>query len=245
MRKRLSLPLACLGAALFVATLGACQNPSAAVSAHKITFNANGGAGAMAALSVAEDAEATLTANAFTRDGYSFSGWARYPLATSAEYPDKASFTMGSSSVDLYAVWSTTGTPHIVVSVPVTLGASSVVSLPYSSGDAYGFGYVYTPDSSSVTLTIRNTGTAPLVLSGSSPYVTISGDSDNDVFLKQLTIPTVPKQTIPAGESTQCVIKLTSVYTGASIGYKATATISSNDPDEPDFTLSLTGTIGC
>jgi hypothetical protein len=140
---------------------------------------------------------------------------------------------------------ASTGSPHMVVSGPVRLGDSTVVNLPYCSGNTYGFGYIYTPASSSVTLTIHNTGTAPLVLSGSSPYVAISADSGNDVFLKQLSTPKVPKQTIPAGESTQCVIKLTSVYTGASLPYTAMAKISSNDPDEPDFTLSLTGTIGC
>jgi hypothetical protein len=252
MRRRLSLPLACLCAALFAAILGACQNPTANVaSTHKITFNANGGSGAMAALSVAEDAEVALTANAFTKDAYSFIGWARYPLATGAEYPDKASFTMGSSSVALYAVWATTGTPHIVVSGPVSLGDTIVVSMPYVSGkSSYGFGQIYgtgETTSASVSLTISNTGTAPLILSGSSPYVTISANSDNSAWLSQLSIPTPPKQTIPAGESAKCVIRLAGV-SWTDIGgrdYTATVTISSNDPDEPDFTLSLTGNIGC
>jgi uncharacterized repeat protein (TIGR02543 family) len=329
MRRRLGLPLACLGAALFAATLGACQNPTANASAstHKITFNANGGAGAMAVLSAAEEAEVTLTANAFTKDSYSFIGWATYPLATSTEYPDKASFTMGSSSVVLYAVWgknchtvtfnanggsgcdyrqsivdnatmalspntftrsgysfagwatsanagtaeyadkasftmgasdvvlyavwAMVGTPHIVVSGPVSLGDTAVFIMPYVSGkSSYAFGQVYgTGDttSASVTLTISNTGTAPLVLSGSSPYVKISANSDNSLWLDKLSIPTPPKQTIPAGESVKCVIMLAGV-SWENIGgrdYTATAKISSNDPDEPDFSLSLTGNIGC
>ena len=143
------------------------------------------------------------------------------------------------------------GTPHMVVSGPVSLGDSVVVSLPLVSGkNTYGFGQVYgTGDNTSATvsLTISNTGTAPLVLSGSSPYVTISANSDNSAWLSQLSIPTPPRQTIPAGESSKCVIKLAGV-SWVNIGgreYTATAKISSNDPDEPDFTLSLTGNIGC
>jgi len=139
-----------------------------------------------------------------------------------------------------------TGSPHLVVTGPVTIG-NSIVSMPYASGDRYGFGTVTYPKSVSVTFTIRNTGTLPLTLSGPSPYVTISADSDNSACLSQLSIPTPPKQTIPAGESTKCVIQLAGV-SWAAIGerpYTAAAKISSNDPDEPDFTLSLTGNIGC
>ncbi len=74
-------------------------------NSNTITFNANGGTGTMGNQSMATDATANLNANAFTRNGYTFAGW-----ATSAGgeivYADGASYVMGTGSVNLYAVWS-------------------------------------------------------------------------------------------------------------------------------------------
>ena len=71
-------------------------------------FSANGGSGTMADENINTDSTATLSANTFTRDGYTFVGW-----ATSANgakvYNDKANFTMGTDEeYTLYAVWSAT-----------------------------------------------------------------------------------------------------------------------------------------
>ena len=70
-----------------------------------ITFDANGGSGTMPTQTIATDAAANLIANAFTRAGHSFAGWAT--TATGAvEYADQANYTMGTSNVTLYAKWN-------------------------------------------------------------------------------------------------------------------------------------------
>ncbi|MFH0976299.1 MAG: immunoglobulin-like domain-containing protein [Spirochaetota bacterium] len=71
-----------------------------------ITFNANGGTGAaMADQSITEGDSANLSANTYTRALYVFSGWATTSTGGVA-YNDKQSYTMGSSNVTLYAVWT-------------------------------------------------------------------------------------------------------------------------------------------
>ncbi len=70
-----------------------------------VTFDINGGTGTMADQTIEAGSAANLTANSFTKAGYSFTGW-----ATVAEgavvYPNNGSFTMGENSVTLYAKWS-------------------------------------------------------------------------------------------------------------------------------------------
>jgi len=75
---------------------------------HTITFNANGGGGTMASQTVAEGATVSLTANSYSSGGFAFKGWAKTSNATNATYSDSASYTMGSTDVTLYALWSTT-----------------------------------------------------------------------------------------------------------------------------------------
>ena len=48
--------------------------------------------------------EITLAANAFTRDGWTFSGWAK-TSGGSIAYDDNSGYTIGTADVTLYAVW--------------------------------------------------------------------------------------------------------------------------------------------
>lgn len=76
---------------------------------YTISFNANGGTGSMASQAMTHDVSKNLTANAFTRKGYKFVGW-----ATSANgavvYADNALVknltTETGATVTLYAVWN-------------------------------------------------------------------------------------------------------------------------------------------
>ncbi len=72
-----------------------------------ITFNANGGEGEMNALTAEEGTEIALTANTFTKVGYTFSGW-----ATSASgnivYTDGAKIKL-TENLTLYAQWTEIG----------------------------------------------------------------------------------------------------------------------------------------
>lgn len=71
----------------------------------EITFNANGGEGSMNAQQVTEgDTSTTLTANSFTKTGYTFSGWNTAADGTGTSYADQA--TAPTTSTTLYAQWT-------------------------------------------------------------------------------------------------------------------------------------------
>ncbi|MBE7090585.1 MAG: hypothetical protein E7363_01565 [Clostridiales bacterium] len=71
-----------------------------------LKFDGNGAtSGTMASMKINTDATATLTANAFSRTGYTFMGWATTPTGVE-EYANRATYTMGTDSeYTLYAVW--------------------------------------------------------------------------------------------------------------------------------------------
>ena len=82
-----------------------------AKKAYKVKFLANGGKGKMSVQSMVYGKSAKLAANAFTRSGYLFIGWARTKRAAAAgtiTYKDEKSvknlITTG-KTVKLYAVW--------------------------------------------------------------------------------------------------------------------------------------------
>jgi uncharacterized repeat protein (TIGR02543 family) len=70
-----------------------------------VIFNTNGGSGTMANQGIVEGNSATLSANSFTKTGYTFAGWALTSDGAVA-YANQASLTMGASNVNLYAKWT-------------------------------------------------------------------------------------------------------------------------------------------
>ncbi|MBR5272406.1 MAG: InlB B-repeat-containing protein, partial [Clostridia bacterium] len=76
---------------------------------YKVQYNANGGSGSMSTSSHTYNTAKNLTANAFTRAGYTFAGWAT-SAGGAVAYADKASVKNLSSTagdtINLYAVWT-------------------------------------------------------------------------------------------------------------------------------------------
>ena len=74
---------------------------------YTVAYNANGGSGTMSSVTHTYDTAKTLTANTFTKTGYTFQGWATSNTATAAQYENKESVTnlATSGTVTLYAVW--------------------------------------------------------------------------------------------------------------------------------------------
>ena len=76
---------------------------------YTIVFDANGGSGTMSNLGMTYDTAKNLTANAFTRTGYTFAGWAT-SAGGAVVYEDKASVnnltTTANGTVNLYAQWT-------------------------------------------------------------------------------------------------------------------------------------------
>jgi uncharacterized repeat protein (TIGR02543 family) len=70
-----------------------------------VIFNANGGSGSMASQAIPYNTSANLTANTFTRTGYSFIGWNTLANGLGTLYPNQALFKIGSVNVSLFAQW--------------------------------------------------------------------------------------------------------------------------------------------
>lgn len=74
-----------------------------------VTYNANGGTGTTPNSSHTYDTAQALSANGFTRTGYTFLGWSTNPSATTATYTNKQSVknltSTNGATVTLYAVW--------------------------------------------------------------------------------------------------------------------------------------------
>ena len=71
---------------------------------YTITFNANGGIGAMSALTVKEGASQKLTSNSFTRSGYTFTGWNTKADGSGTSYTNGQIITP-TANLTLYAQW--------------------------------------------------------------------------------------------------------------------------------------------
>jgi hypothetical protein len=95
-----------------------------------VTFNANGGSGAMANETETLGAAVALTPNAFVFSGYSFNDWNTAPDGTGTSYANGAIYSFA-ASVTLYAQW-TASSPSTPFTGTETLNWSGYV-LPSSS----------------------------------------------------------------------------------------------------------------
>lgn len=74
-----------------------------------VTFDANGGTGTMEAQTFTEGEAQALSRNAFTYDGYTFSGWNTVQGGSGASYTDGQTIT-ATADMTLYAQWESNGT---------------------------------------------------------------------------------------------------------------------------------------
>ncbi|MBO5289417.1 MAG: InlB B-repeat-containing protein [Spirochaetales bacterium] len=100
---------------------------------YTVKFNANGGSGTMTEQAFTYDTKQALTANTFTRDGYTFAGW-----ATSADgnvtYADEQKVSnltaKDKATVILYAVWNENGkVSPVIFSQPTAVDYNDSVTL--------------------------------------------------------------------------------------------------------------------
>ena len=78
---------------------------------YRVVFDPNGGSGAMKAMSCTCGKSYTLTANAFKRTGYTFTGWNTEPDGSGVAFKNKAkqaNFSTESGDLKLYAQWTLT-----------------------------------------------------------------------------------------------------------------------------------------
>ena len=138
-----------------------------------ISFDANGGSGTMTAQTVTYKAAAVINANTFTREGYTFQGWA---LTADGEktYDDKQSVAF-TNSLTLYAVWQL-NSHNVSFSSPT--GATVTVNNQLSSPQSVAYGS---------TVTIRITPAehytiTSVAVSGTSGNVALTGTGETRTF---------------------------------------------------------------
>ena len=111
-KKLVLVGLVLLASVMVLLPLVGCKNDSVPeVPKFTVTFdkNAADATGEMAPQTFTQGEKKELTANAFVRPTWTFSGWSENKDATTPEYKDKAEFTT-SKDTTLYAVWTDNGT---------------------------------------------------------------------------------------------------------------------------------------
>lgn len=91
-----------------------------------VTFNANGGSGSMAPQT--DCPSAALTANSFTRSGYTFAGWSTTPGVAPVTYGNQAAYPFTADET-LYAQWA-------LIPPPPVFPPSAPQSVTANPGDA-------------------------------------------------------------------------------------------------------------
>ena len=143
-----------------------------------LTFNANyeGADPATATQNFTYGEAQSMTANSFSRTGYTFQGWSSSPSG-SKEYDDGASITI-TTATTLYAVWQV-NKHSVTFSQPASGGTFTVNSSSSSPVTNVDFG-------STVTITITPTNShftvSTVSVSGGSGYVAVSGSGNAHTF---------------------------------------------------------------
>ena len=121
---------------------GSCNRPET----YTVSYNPNGGTGTMTAQTFTEGEAQSLTRNAFTYDGYTFTGWNTMQDGNGASYTDGQTITVN-SDMTLYAQWSShkyvdLGLPSGTKWATCNVGATT----PEGSGDYFAWGETTTKE---------------------------------------------------------------------------------------------------
>ncbi len=154
---------------------------------YEVTFNANGGEGSMTAQEIEEEKETALTANAFTRADYTFSGWNTKADGSGTSYDDKAKVTL-TADMTLYAQW--VGYMVTIEQEDFTLEVASIKQLSATVHPADLGTVVWSSDDDDIA-TVEQDGMVIAQGRGTTTIHATVGDVSDEV---QVTV-TVPKAT--------------------------------------------------
>ena len=203
---------------------------------YSVEFRPNGGEGTMANQTFKYGETQALSANTFTRDGYTFLGWAKSGTATKATYTDgkevKNLATAEGAVVVLYAIWQKN---------PVYVTEIFVVTPPtkteYVVGDAFdatglAIGVNYT-DNTTQTVTTGFALSAPDMTTAGEKTVTVSYEGFSVTFtINVAEKPAEPEYnytftleaptSVNVGETASIAAKLEGVYpAGVTVDWSA------------------------
>ena len=125
-----------------------------------VSFDANGGTGSMSSMTFGKGETKTLTANTFTRTGYTFTGWNTKADGTGISYTNKQSITP-TENLTLYAQWeeSLTGMAngHEWVDLGLPSGTKwATMNVGAESPEDYGDHFAWGETQPKSTYTLQN-----------------------------------------------------------------------------------------
>ncbi|MCR4615025.1 MAG: InlB B-repeat-containing protein, partial [Clostridiales bacterium] len=148
---------------------------------YTVAYNANGGSGSMSSVSHTYDTAKNLTANAFTRYGYTFAGWAT-SASGSVAYTNGQSVTnltsTNGATVTLYAKW--TANSHNITynlnggSASGNPTSYTIETVPVKLNNPTKTGYTFTGWTGSNLSSVQTTAGVPNVLDVTIPNATAS-----------------------------------------------------------------------
>ncbi len=172
--------------------------------ASAVTFDANGGVGVMDRQVIAKgDGETPLAENAFTRDGYAFSGWNTAADGTGTFYADKAKGLGDAGIVTLYAVWKAqtstvpdTGLTLDKASLPLEPGGTAKLKATLTPAAAT-YKYIFWTSSDEAVATVSDSGLVTALAEGTATVTAKSWYGNTaacEVTVKQAGTPTPPDE---------------------------------------------------
>jgi uncharacterized repeat protein (TIGR02543 family) len=153
---------------------------------YAVHFNANGGTGKMFDQAIAAGSSADLTANAFSREGYTFTGWNTEANGSGTNYADGATVSglaLAGQTAKLYAQW----TPLTNLTLTANAHDGNYWTTFYCGDAGYDIttdgAYAYTAkyDNANSQLTLHKLGTAiakdeaVIIVSATSPVSMTKG----------------------------------------------------------------------
>ncbi len=129
----------------FTITATANKTPNA----YTVVFNSNGGTGTMAKQDFTYDIAQNLTANSFTKTGYTFKGWATVvvginPIVTFTDEQLVSNLTTTpNGTVNLYAIWVDETAPVLSLTTDTTTKSIQVTVAPTETGSGMAGTYKY------------------------------------------------------------------------------------------------------
>ena len=191
-----------------------------------VTYDANGGLGTMSPQGFMKNTASALTANTFTRNYYTFTGWNTQANGTGTSYQDEASVTM-TANTTLYAQWK-----PINYTISYDLDGGTVTGNPTS----------YTIESAAITLNNPTkishdfAGWTGTDLTEATMTVTISaGSTGNRSYTATYTKINEPEQ-----EPEPSTIILTKLNVSLSAD-KDSLTLNAGSDDKIVFTVEVSG----
>ena len=220
----------------------------------KFNKNATDATGTMSNLSMTYDVAKNLTANAFTRTGYTFAGWATSTTGTVA-YADGAEVInlATSGTFDLYAKWTANELIFNNKSIAVIYSTSNQTANVTAATNGTGsYTYEKVADGSDADITVSAAGVITIPGNKSAntvtPYTVIIRATDNNSGATKTatyTI-TVNKQTVEPISNLQVATNGAVTWTGSSnatgyeISFDGTTWVPAASGD--NFLTELTGT---